>query len=37
MISKFPFELVTKAINDWAACELQKKEIKFNNKISPFI
>jgi len=37
MISKFPFELVTKAINDWAAIELQKKQIKFNDNISPFI
>lgn len=37
MISKFPYELVTKAINDWAALELQKKQIKFNDKISPFI
>ncbi|WP_336931450.1 hypothetical protein [Acinetobacter bereziniae] len=37
MISKFPYELVTKAINDWAAFELQKKQIKFNDNISPFI
>lgn len=37
MIYKFPYELVTKAINDWAVFELQKKQIKFNDKISPFI
>lgn len=37
MISKFPHELVVKTINDWAAIELQKKQIKFNDNISPFI